>query len=452
MSAAPTKPHLPPAAKHRAVSAAVLSLTMALAAALYVVAASGDGGRADGHAPRGTAVPASTGAWVAAWATAPSGAEPGTRARGMAGRSVRNVVRASVAGGAARVTLSNFYGRSPLTVTHASIAVAAVGNTAVAAAGTMRRLTFSGAPAVVVPPGGRVTSDAVRIPVPQGGDVLVTTYSPGPSGPVTYHRHAQQISYVARGDRTEDVTGRPYTERTGHWRYLTALDVLSGEADGTVVALGDSITDGISSATGANHRWTDLLSDRLRDAARAGRNVTRYSVVNEGISGDRVLTDGPGRPADSPSGLSRFGRDVLERTGVRVAVIDLGINDILHASRPASPARITAGLRSLVRRAHAHGVKVVGATLMPFRGHPGWTAAREAARERINTEIRAGRVYDAYADFDAALRDPHDPRRLRRDYDSGDHLHPSDLGYRRMASVFPLGDLAEAGRGEHGER
>ncbi|MFJ3302640.1 SGNH/GDSL hydrolase family protein [Streptomyces sp. NPDC086549] len=439
-----------------ALLSAVVALVAALSAAIYVTVAADDG------TPRGTvaqdrrphhdssAAPASAGTWVGSWSSSPVGAEPGTETEGLAGRSVRNVVHAGVGGKSARITLSNLYGQAPLTITHASIAVAAGDDTAAAAADTMRRLTFGGNTGVVIPAGGQVLSDAVRVTVPHDTDVLVTTYSPtaDASGPVTYHPHARQVSYVAQGDHTEDAAADPYTEQTPYWRYLTALDVLSNESDGTVVVLGDSITDGITSTEGANRRWTDVLSERLRTALASGQDLPRYSVVNQGISGNQVLADGLGRPAENQSGLGRFGRDVLSRTNVKVVVIDLGINDIIRNPRLADPARITDGLRTLVRQAHARGLKVIGATLMPFQGHPGWTAAREAVRQQVNAQIRAGRVYDSVVDFDQALRDPYDPRRLRPDYDSGDHLHPSDQGYRKMAEVFDLRQLKGAGQAE----
>jgi lysophospholipase L1-like esterase len=428
-----------------ALLAAILSVIVVLSAAIYLGVAADDGSGAVSDVARGrtshNAAPASTGTWVGAWSASPAGAEPGTETGGLAGRSVRNVVHAAAAGTSARITLSNLYGQQPLTVTHATIAVAATADDATAAEGTMRRLTFGGAAAVMVPPGGQMTSDAVRVRIPHGADVLVTTYSPSPSGPVTYHPFARQLSYVATGDHTEDTSAAPYTERSPYWRYLTALDVLSDEASGTVVVLGDSLTDGITSTVGANHRWTDVLSERLRASAGSG-GTPRYSVVNQGISGNQVLAAGPGRPADNPSGLSRFGRDVLDRTNVRAVVVDLGINDILRNPNQVDPRTVTAGLRTLVRQAHARGLRVVGATLMPFQGHRGYTDARNAVRQAVNAEIRAGKVYDAVVDFDAALRDPYDPRRLRSDYDSGDHLHPSDQGYRRMADVFDLSDLS----------
>ncbi|MFJ5263580.1 SGNH/GDSL hydrolase family protein [Streptomyces sp. NPDC088387] len=431
-------------ARQRALLAAIVALITAVSAAIYVGVAA-DEGRAErpaaGRPPQNSAAPASTGTWVGAWSASPSGAEPGTETDGLAGRSIRNVVHTSVGGTSARITLSNLYGQQPLTITRATIALAAGDNTAGAAAGTMRRLTFAGSTTVVVPAGQQIVSDAVTLRVPHDTDVLVTTYSPTGAGPVTHHAHARQISYAAPGDRAEDPAGTAFTEQVEAWRYLTALDVLSNESDGTVVVLGDSLTDGITSSLGENRRWTDVLARRIREAVASGQDVPRYSVVNEGISGNRVLDDGLGRPADNPSGLNRFARDALGRTGVKVIVVDLGVNDILRHPGTADAERILAGLRDLVGQAHARGIKVVGATLMPFGGHRGYTDAREDVRQRINSAIRAGRVFDAVADFDAAVRDPYDPRRFAPDYDSGDHLHPSDRGYARMATTFALNTL-----------
>ncbi|WP_226486939.1 SGNH/GDSL hydrolase family protein [Streptomyces parvulus] len=438
-----------PPTKHRALLAAIVTLIVAISAAIYAGASADDGSTdqtplASGRFPRGEAAPASTGSWVGAWSTSPAAAEPGTETTGMAGRSVRNVVHAGVGGTSARITLSNLYGQSPLTVTHASIALAAGPGTAAAVADTMRRLTFRGSPRVIIPAGGQVISDVARIAVPYGADVLVTTYSPVPSGPVTYHPQARQTSFLAAGDRTADVTAVGYTTQTPYWRYLTALDVLSHEANGTVVAIGDSITDGFGSEVNANHRWTDVLAERLHEAAGQGRKAPRYSVVNQGISGNRVLTSREGRPADNPSALSRFDRDVLQRTNVKVVVIVLGVNDILHSPELADRDSILAGLRTLTDRAHARGLKVVGATIMPFGGYRAYTPEREAMRQEINGEIRSGRVFDEVVDFDKALRDAYDPRRLRGDYDSGDHLHPGDKGYARMGQVLDLDDLKGA--------
>jgi len=434
--------------KQRALLSAIITLIAVLSVCIYVGAAAGDGSPGDdgknssgARSPHNSAAPASAGSWVGAWAAAPVGGEAGTEQTGMAGRSVRNVVHTSAGGTSARITLSNLYGQAPLTLTHASIAVAAGHNSSAAAKGTMRRLTFGGATSVTVPAGQQTLSDAVRLQVPSGADLLVTTYSLTASGPVTYHPYARQISYLADGDRTEDATGTPYRERTAIWRYLTAVDVLSSQADGTVVAFGDSITDGSTSTESANRRWPDAFSQRLRAAVAAGQDVPRYSVVNEGISGNQILTGKAGRPVENQSGLDRFTRDVLDRPNVKVVVVDLGVNDTLHGARAD---QILTGLRTLVRQAHAHGIKVVGATLMPFGGYPRFSAAREVVRQQVNAGIRSGTVYDAVVDFDKALRDPYDARRLAPEYDSGDHLHPSDRGYRQMARTVDLADLKGA--------
>jgi lysophospholipase L1-like esterase len=434
--------------KQRALLSAIITLIVVLSVCIYVGASAGDGTTGDdgknsagGRSSHGSAAPASTGTWVGAWSAAPVGGEPGTETTGMAGRTVRNVVHTSAAGTSARITLSNLYGQSPLTVTHASIAVAAGDNSSAAASGTMRRLTFGGATSVTVPAGQQALSDAVRLQVPQGADMLVTVYAPTESGPVTYHPYARQLSYLAHGDRTEDATGTPYTQRTAVWRYLTALDVLSHDARGTVVAFGDSITDGSTSTESANRRWPDAFSERLRSAVAAGQDVPRYSVVNEGISGNQVLASQAGRPAENQNGPARFTRDVVGRPNVKVVVVDLGVNDVLHG---AAADRVLTGLRALVRQAHAHGIKVIGATLMPFGGYPRYSAARDAVRQKVNAGIRSGTVYDAVVDFDKALRDPYAPRRLASDYDCGDHLHPSDRGYRKMAHTIDLSDLEGA--------
>ncbi|WP_405480894.1 SGNH/GDSL hydrolase family protein [Streptomyces sp. NBC_00009] len=425
-----------------ALLAAVAALIVVISAAIYLgVSGAYDGSNSTVSAgprhPQNSAAPASTGTWSGSWSASPAGGEPGTETDGLAGRSVRNVVHTSIGGTSARITFSNLYGQQPLSITHASVAVAAAPNSPAAAAGTLRRLTFAGNTSVVIPAGSQAMSDAVRLHVPHDADMLVTSYSPTPSGPVTYHPQARQMSYVAQGDRAEDATGAAYTEQTPYWRYVTALDVLSNESDGTVVVIGDSLTDGVTSTVGANHRWTDILAARLRDE----NGAARYGVVNQGISGNRILSDGLGRPANNPSGLSRFDRDVLDRSGVKAVVIALGVNDILRNPHQNDPDKIVEGLRELTRQAHTRGLRVVGATLMPFQGHRGYEPRLDGVRQAVNTQIRSGKVFDEFVDFDKALRDPYNPRKLLPAYDSGDHLHPSDSGFRRMADTFNLTTL-----------
>ncbi|MFC9845465.1 SGNH/GDSL hydrolase family protein [Streptomyces sp. NPDC060223] len=430
-----------------ALLAGIVAVVLVMSAAIFLGVGADDGGEqnnlAGARAPRGTAAPASTGTWVGAWSASPGGGEPGTAANGMADRSVRNIIHTSAGGTRARITLSNLYGRQDLSVTHATIAVAETANSATAEPDTMTRLTFGGNTSVVIPPGQEVLSDAVRVLIPSDSDVLVTTFSPTRSGPVTFHPHARQISYAAKGDLASEVSGDAYTEETRYWRYLTAVDVLSDESVGTVVTFGDSLTDGGTATVGANHRYPDYLSDRLRAAAGTD-GAPRYSVVNQGMGGNQLLASRPGSPAESLSGLSRFSRDVLGRPNVKAVVIDLGINDLLRNPNEVNYKTITDGLRTLVKQAHAHRIVVIGATLTPFYGSGGYSDQREAVRQAINAEIRSGEVFDAVVDFDEALQDPYDPRRLRPDYDSGDHLHPSDRGNERMAEVFDLGALSQS--------
>ncbi|MFE7776301.1 SGNH/GDSL hydrolase family protein [Streptomyces sp. NPDC057445] len=381
----------------------------------------GTGGRHGGA----TAQAVGTGGWAGTWSAAPgkAGAAPS------GGYSARNVVHTTLGGSQARITLSNLFGTEPLRIGHASVAVAVAADGAAALPGTLRQVLFAGRASVTVPPGGHVVGDPALLPVPEDGHLLVTVHVPAP-GTVTLHARARQTSYLAAGDRTRDTDGTAYTGRTSAWHYLTAVDVRNPAALGTVVAIGDSLTDGAGSTPDADRRWTDNLAERLR-AGRWG-----YGVVNQGISGNRVLTDGTG-----PSALSRFERDVLDRSGARVVVIALGINDIIRPPRPADPAAVTAGLQSLAQQARAHGLRVVGATLMPFEGHRRHSPALEAVREEVNAAIRAGTVFDAVLDFDRALRDPYAPDRLDPAYDSGDHLHLNDAGYARMARSVDLSVL-----------
>ncbi|MET8680484.1 SGNH/GDSL hydrolase family protein [Streptomyces sp. NPDC004647] len=423
--------------KHLAWLAALAAVVVLISTAIFVgIGDSEEGMSATTSKRRDSAAPASAGNWVGTWATSPAAAEPNTP-DGYAGMSIRNVVRTSIGGSGARIQLSNLYGSGPLTISHASLAVAAAPSNPTAAAGTMRRLTFSGNPGVTIPSGQSVVSDPARLDVPAAADLLITTYSPTPSGPVTYHPHARQTSYLARGDRAEDTAGTTFTEQTPSWRYVTAVDVLTSEARGAVVVLGDSITDGITSTAGANRRWTDFLAERLRTEPGA----PSYGVLNQGISGNRVLSDGFRFPPDNPSALSRVERDVITRTGAKAVVIEMGVNDILRTPHVTDPQKITDGLRRLVQQSHARGMRVVGGTLLPFGGHRGFTPGLNAVREQVNAEIRAGQVFDDVVDFDQALRDPAAPQRLLPRYDSGDHLHPSDDGYRAMAMALNLAHL-----------
>ncbi|MFF9590903.1 SGNH/GDSL hydrolase family protein [Streptomyces sp. NPDC014646] len=373
-------------------------------------------------APASSAVPPaaptrSTGRWLATWSAAPTAGADDTYPGGApVRRTIHNIVHTSIGGDAARITVSNLFGTRPLVVDHAAV--------------DARPVTFRGATAVTIAAGGQVVSDPVVVPVAADSDLVVTLRTPAAAGPVTAHPRSHQTSYV------EDGTGvRPTTD----WRYLTTVDVRATTATGTIAVIGDSLTAGTGSALDTNSRWPDVLADRLRG---------RYGVVNAGIAGNRVLRDGTGIRASA-----RFDRDALDIAGIRTVVIALGINDVQKHPQETDPRRIADALRSLTLRAHARGLRVVGATLMPYEGYRTWTPARNAVRERVNELIRAGGVFDAVIDFDAVARDPHHPTRLLPAYDSGDHLHLNDAGYRHLgSSVDPVILMDPAGPADSTDR
>ncbi|MFI5935498.1 SGNH/GDSL hydrolase family protein [Actinoplanes sp. NPDC051494] len=387
--------------------------------------------------------------WTTAWATAPSAAVAGAE-QGYAGYTIRNVVHTTASGGSVRIHLSNRFGTRPVLMGHVTVALSAHAggrwdgtvdaSDGTAATGTVRDVLFNGRGQITIPARAEVVSDPVRLRVPADRDLLVSTWTPQPSGTVTYHPAAMQTSFYSQGpaDHAADTAAAAFTGTTGVWHYVNGVDVSGGA--GTVVALGDSITDGVTSTAGANRRWTDYL------AARLGRSpVPDYGVANSGISGNRILLDAyyPNYTiyeGFGPSALTRLNWDVLERSGARSVILFEGINDIQQTPNQRDPEQIIAGLAQITAQAHARGLKVVGATIMAWKGWGTWTPELEQVRAAVNDWIRAGGdgALDGLADFDAATRDPADPAVLLPAYDSGDHLHPNDAGDKAMAAVVPL--------------
>lgn len=377
-------------------------------------------------------------AWTTAWATAPAAALTGAE-QGLPGYTIRNVVHTTAGGNTVRIHLSNRFGSAPVLFDHVTVALSAheggTGDPSDGSAAVLRDVTFGGRDAVTVPARSDYVSDPVRLRVPDDHDLLVSVWTPEQSGPVTYHPAAMQTSFVSPGpeDHAGDAGAAAFTQTTTIWQYLSAVDVSGGR--GTVVALGDSITDGVTSTPGANARWTDYLADRVG-----------YGVANSGISGNRILLD-----ANYPnytvyegfgvSALARLDGDVLERAGARSVIVFEGVNDIQQEPHQTDPDKIIAGLEQIATRAHDRGLRVVGATIMPFEGWRSWTPELEETRVAVNEWIRGADSLDGLADFDAATRDPADPARMLPAYDSGDHLHPNDSGDEAMAAVVPLSRL-----------
>ncbi|MEU5545235.1 SGNH/GDSL hydrolase family protein [Streptomyces sioyaensis] len=370
-----------------------------------------------------------TGSWAASTA--------GYRAVGpWTDRTLRLVVHSGAGGPRARIRLANTFAAAPVEIAAASIAVRGAG---AAAARAPVPLTFGGGhTGARLPAGAEAFSDPVDFTVPAGTDLLVSLHLPGTVTAAPVHQEAAQLSYLSAagsGDRTADAGGTAFPETMTSWPFLTGVDV--GGGPGSVVALGDSITDGVKSTSGTNRRWPDVLARRLW----AQHAVPRYGVLNQGISANRVVTDrypGDGISSDT-GGVSaghRLERDVLAQPAARTVVVFEGIND-MRAGTPAED--LVAGLRALARRAHERGLRVVVATVAPCAGYPDCTPAVETRRQAVNAFVRDnGGAFDATLDFDAVLRDPQQPRRMLPAYDSGDHLHPGDAGLRALGDSVDL--------------
>jgi enterochelin esterase-like enzyme/lysophospholipase L1-like esterase len=346
-------------------------------------------------------------------------------------QTVRMIAHTSLGGRRVRVALSNALDKSPLRVGAAHVALRA--KAAAIASASDRILTFGGQRSTVVPPGTMVVSDPVDLTVAALADLVVSLYLPQDTGAPTVHPDGMHTAYIANGDATGAAV-LTATATTTAYLWLASIDVLTPSDAGAVVAFGDSITDGVGATLDGDRAWASLLAAKLS----AGRLGDARSVVNVGLSGNRLL-----RPGFGVSALARFDRDVLSQAGVRWMTVLLGINDITFPAVPgAAPTEaVTAddlvwGLRQLIERAHRHGIKVAGATIMPVEGVNTYTEAGEGIRQAVNKWIRTGGAYDAVIDFDAAVRDPGHPGRLRPEFDPGDHVHPNDAGNAAMAAAI----------------
>ncbi|GAA2304123.1 SGNH/GDSL hydrolase family protein [Streptomyces kunmingensis] len=379
-------------------------------------------------------VRAATTGWTGTWAASPAGY---TAVGPWADRTVRLVVHTSVGGPRVRIRLDNTFASTPVRIGSASVAVQEAG---AVARGKPVPLTFRGARGTRLPAGAQVFSDPVGFRVPADANLLVSLHLPEPVTAAPVHSQAIQTSYVSGpGDHAAEAAGSAYTSTLSYWPLLTGVDV--GGGPGSVVLLGDSITDGVKSTRDANRRWPNVLASRLLAQSR----VPRYGVLNEGISANRVVADrypGDGISTDTGgvSALHRLDRDVFAQTSARTVVVFQGVNDVRWG---ASAGQVVAGLREIAERAHARGLKVIGATITPCAGESLCTAAVDAQRVAVNSYVRgAGSGFDGVLDFDAVLRDPARPERMRVEFDSGDHLHPGDAGLMALADSVDLGLLA----------
>ena len=396
---------------------------LALACALALAAASA-----------ATAAPAR---WIGSWAASP--APPMTASAQGAGRrpatptfsnqTLVQTVRLSAGGGRLRIRFTNEYGAEPLAIGAARVAL--VGPDGAVLPGSERPLAFSGQPSAVSPAGAPLLSDPVSLRTHPLQKLQIRLYLPGEVHACTCHLTGREFVDVASGDATARPPP-PGAERAQYRAFLSAVEVeTDAPAAPVVVAFGDSITDGTASGIGKDHRWPDRLAERLEERF----NGRAAAVDDAAISGNQVLSGGAiaifGEPA-----LSRFDRDVLSIPGATHVVVLEGVNDLGMSHAQAGP--VIAGYRQLIARAHAHGLKIIGATILPYEGAGYFSAAGEAERQKLNAWIRTSREFDGVVDFDAAMRDPARPTKLRADLQSGDWLHPNDAGYRVMGEAVDL--------------
>jgi len=350
-------------------------------------------------------------------------------------QTLRQIVRTSVGGSRLRAVLSNTFGSAPLTIGAAHIALRE--SDEVIRAGQGRPLTFSGRSSVTIPAYAIVYSDPVALTVPPLSDLAVDVYLPGTTNApalLAMHNSAFQTSYISETGNHAGAAKLPAVATTRSWFLLSRVEVDAPDAAGVVVAFGDSITDGAASTADTNSRWPDVLARRLLGS----ETPMKVGVLNAGIGGNRVVSEGT--YGSGINALARFEVDALSHPGVTHVIVMEGINDIGNARQNPTPTAqdLIAAHTQLIVRAHARGVKILGATLTPFWGAGYYTEAGEAKRQALNEWIRTGKAYDGVVDFDKATRDPSDPKKMLAAYDSCDHLHPSDAGYKAMGEAIDL--------------
>lgn len=377
--------------------------------------------------------------WVTAWGTS----QQALGTDEVTNTTVRMIVRVTVSGEAVRIRLDNTFGAAPLVVGKAYVGQRIQG--AALAPGSNRQVVFNMAAHVVVPSGGTVTSDPVRMKVLERQDLAVTLYIPDANVRPSQHGAAQVTSYMAAngsGDVAAGEAATPFTGTTSSAFWVKAVDVASSSSTGAIVAFGDSITDGTCSTLDAHDRWEDLLASRLAlDAAGREPPGAHKAVINEGIGGNTVTREGLQPPPDSPPGAERLDRDVLSHHGVTHVILFMGTNDI---RREAAAGQVIAGMQGIVTRVKARGLKIIGVTIIPrhnrlaAENNTGWNAAKTRIRHEVNQWIRTAAPFDAVIDFDKIVQDPTSADLIYPPFNCGDGIHPSPRGYYEMGRSVRL--------------
>ena len=371
--------------------------------------------------------------WVGTWSTAPQLVEPHNMPPepGLTENTLRQIVRVSIGGGVVRLRFSNAFSKSPVELKSVAIAQSLEGSSVDVS--TQKTLKFNNNPGIIMAPGGEAFSDPVKFNLKPGSRLAVTIHFGKTSPDVTGHPGSRTTSFILSGNNISS-SGFAGAVKTDHWYVIQGIDVQGNKNSKTIAVLGNSITDGRGSGTNKQNRWTDILSARLLE----NPDTKNTGVLNLGIGGNCVVRGGLG-----PTALERFDRDILSQSNVRWLIILEGINDIGSAKTQVEADKIAAELIAaydeMINKAHAKGILVYGATILPFAGSFYDTPYRQTARDAVNEWIRNSRRFDAVIDFDKIMRNPDDVKTILTDMHDGDFLHPNQAGYRRMGENVNLG-------------
>jgi lysophospholipase L1-like esterase len=373
--------------------------------------------------------------WVTAWGTSQQSLADAK----ISNASARMIARVTLPGDAVRIRLDNNFGKTPVTFDHVTVGPRVRG--AALADGLVKPVTFGGQASVTIPAGGTVESDAVMLHVDAEQDLGVSLFVSGADVQPSQHTNAQVTSYLTdngAGDQTEATDGKAFTAKTTAMFWLKSIDVQPTAPASSIVAFGDSITDGTCTTLDAHDRWEDVVSQRL-----ALQNPMKRAIVNEGIGGNTVINAaGYNPPIGSPAGVDRLGRDVLSHAGVSHVVLFEGTNDI---ARGATSEQLIAGMKDIIARVKAKGIKIVGATILPrANAYPIagtltlFDERKTKIKNEVNAWIRKDAGFDAVLDFDRVVRDPAHPDTIQASYGCGDGVHPSSIGYYQMGKSVDL--------------
>ncbi|ASF38053.1 hypothetical protein CEH05_02600 [Halobacillus halophilus] len=383
------------------------------------------------YGARGWIFSSEQGDWVGAWSTsmiAPY--TEGISQEGFENQTVRSIIQPHIDGKKMRIRLSNEFGSSPFTIEE--VHVAASKNEAETIPGTDRKVTFGGEEKISIPPGEKIVSDPVRLKVNHMEELAVSFYVREPTGPATWHPLSIQETYIsASGNHVSDSSASAFERNEEAWFWLDGVDVIAEPlVKGSIVVIGSSIANGNYSTVNADHRWPDYLAQRM-NRETSGSNM---SVLNAGVSGNHLINSGVERGENA---LARLERDVFNETAVTSIIFHQGLNDIRHHPEYGAE-KIIQRIKEIIQASHDEGLKIYGGTLTPFKGSSMYTKEGEETRQAVNEWIRTSKAFDGIIDFDKAVRDPDHPKRYLPEYDSGDHLHPNDLGYKKMAESIDL--------------